>query len=314
MMLLDDKDVDTLATVPLALDAARRTAEIVARGALTTGRVQVGDRGIWGRVLLGSLPDLDLYGYKEFHRVGRRVRYHVNLFRASTGDAIAIVDGRRITSLRTAATAAVAAAHFFASPVRLGVIGSGEEAREGLRMLAGAVRVCEAAVFSPTAANREAFAAEIGAELGLPVRAVGSVGDALAGADAAYVATSSGVPFLAAGDVGHVPFLAAVGSTHHDQRELVGDVLARAGLVVVDCADARTTSGDMLDAVSHGFDPGSAVLLGDYLRGGDARPVVFKSIGSVEQDLVLAHHLVTAAAERGRGRLVDPVGSLRVMR
>ena len=64
------------------------------------------------RILAGTLTDLDLLGYKEFHRVGRRVSYHVHLFRESTGDALGIVDGRRITSLRTSATAAAAVRHW----------------------------------------------------------------------------------------------------------------------------------------------------------------------------------------------------------
>jgi hypothetical protein len=42
--------------------------------------------------------------------------------------------------------------------------------------------------------------------------------------------------------------------------------------------------------------------------------VIFKSIGSVEQDLVLAAHLLRAAQERDLGELVEPIGSLRVMR
>src|SRR6185312_12382637 len=117
---------------------------------------------------------------------------HVHLFRESTGDALGIVDARRITSLRTAATAAAAVRHWAGDqPVRLGLIGSGEEAREGLRALAGAVDVTEAVVFSPTAANREAFAEQMGAELGLHVRAVPTQADVVGVCDVLYVATSS---------------------------------------------------------------------------------------------------------------------------
>ena len=59
------------------------------------------------------------------------------------------------------------------------------------------------------------------------------------------------------------------------------------------------------------------MLLGDDLsapvRDHDG-PVVFKSIGSVEQDLVLAAHLVEAAASSGRERTIDTIASLRIMR
>jgi ornithine cyclodeaminase/alanine dehydrogenase-like protein (mu-crystallin family) len=321
VLLLDEHDVDALATPAVALAAARRTAEIVASGDLTTGRVQVGDDVIWSRFLVGILPPLDLFGYKQFHRVEKRVRYTVHLFRRSTGDPVALVDGRRITSLRTAATAAVAIGHHVAAgtPVHVGVIGSGEEAKEGLRMLAGTVRVSSARVFSPTAANREAFAAALGEELGVPVELAETVAGALDAADVAYVATSAaGEPFLAFDDVAHVPVVAAIGSTRPDQRELHGDVLARAAHVVVDCADARHEPGDVTEAVElFDFDVKQAVLLGHELATTTAEragPVVFKSIGSVEQDLVLAHHLAEAASQAGRGHTVDTVASLRIMR
>lgn len=321
VLLLDEDDVDALATTELAVAAARRTAAIVASGDLTTDRVQVGDAVIWSRFLVGIIPPLDLLGYKQFHRVDQRVRYHVHLFRRSTGDPLATVDGRRITSLRTAATAAAAIAHHVepGAPVVVGVVGSGEEAREGLRMLHGAIAVGGVRVFSPTRANREAYAAELGSELGLSVDPVASAAEALDGAEVAYIATSAaGAPFLAFDDVAHVRVLAAIGSTRPDQRELKGDVLARAAHVVVDCADAQHEPGDVIEAVEdYGFDAKRAVLLGDELSSAAEHhdgPVVFKSIGSVEQDLVLAHDLMEAAAAGGQGRTIETIASLRIMR
>jgi ornithine cyclodeaminase/alanine dehydrogenase-like protein (mu-crystallin family) len=319
-LLLTEKDVDELSSAPLALRAARETAELVAAGQVVTSRVQVADEMVWTRILVGILPTLNLLGYKQFHRVGQRVRYHVHLFERTTGDHIATVDGRRITSLRTAATAALAVALYAEGSIanHLGIIGSGEEAKEGLRMVSGAVDVSTVSVFSPTPKNREAFAQELGGELGLPVVPVGSVEEALRGADIAYIATSAeGEAFLGFDELRDVRVVAAIGSTRPNQRELKGDAIARTGRVVIDCDDARHEPGDMIDAVeNHGFDPASAMLLGSELTAaaGHRGPVLFKSIGSVEQDLVLALHLVRAAADAGRGAVIPEVGSLRIMR
>jgi ornithine cyclodeaminase/alanine dehydrogenase-like protein (mu-crystallin family) len=133
-----------------------------------------------------------------------------------------------------------------------------------------------------------------------------------------YVATSSHhTAFLSAADVAEVGLVAAIGSTQPVHRELFGDVFAAAGRVVVDTPDATHESGDCIEAAGAGWDTGSVQLLGDYLgapAGDRSGRTVFKSIGSVEQDLVLAHHLLRAAEEHERGTLVDPVGSLRVMR
>jgi ornithine cyclodeaminase/alanine dehydrogenase-like protein (mu-crystallin family) len=315
VLLLDGDDVDALASVELGLSAAEEAARA---GAVVTGRVQVNGPKAWTRILVGVVSSLDVIGYKQFHRVGDHVRYHVHLFRESTGEPIAIVDGRRITSLRTSSTAAVAARHRLGDrPVRLGVVGSGEEAWEGLRALAGALNVASVDVFSPTAANRRRFAERARAELGLDATAVGTSPEATRDHDAVYVATSSHhTPFLTAEQVGGVGWLGLIGSTMPVHREAKGEVFLAAGEVVIDTPDAAHESGDCVEAKELGWDPGGAVLLGAYLDAspGDAGLTLFKSIGSVEQDLVLALHLVRAARERRSGREIPSVASLRVMR
>jgi alanine dehydrogenase len=319
MRLIRSDDVDALASVELGLAAAREAAELVAREALSTGRVQIGNQHAWTRVLVGILPDLDIIGYKQFHRVGQSVRYHVSLFRHSDGEALGIVDGRRITSLRTSSTAALSVAHLFGDePIRLAVLGSGEEAREGMRAIHGSATLASASIFSPTVANRDALAGDMAAQHGVEAHSAASAAEALEGADVAYVATSSQHPFVAAADVAHVRLVAAVGATRPDHHELRGDVLGAAAEVVVDCADALHEPGDVVDALEAGWDPTGAALLGDWLGrpppAANGSPVVFKSIGSVEQDLVLARRLLSAAEEQGRGEEVEDIGSLRTMR
>jgi ornithine cyclodeaminase/alanine dehydrogenase-like protein (mu-crystallin family) len=150
------------------------------------------------------------------------------------------------------------------------------------------------------------------------VQDVPAQADAIAGCDVLYVATSSHHnAFLRAADVADVGLVAAIGSTQPVHRERVGDVFAAADAVVVDTPDATHESGDCIEAVASGWDASRVQLLGDYLgtsAGDRSGRTVFKSIGSVEQDLVLAHHLLRAAEEQGRGTVVDPVGSLRIMR
>jgi alanine dehydrogenase len=318
MRLLDGDDVDVLAKGDVVLAAARTSATMAAGDGCSVGRLQIGDQHAWMRVLAGIVPDLGLIGYKEFHRVGKRVRYHVSLFDLETGDAVGIVDGRRITSLRTAATAALAFQHVFADqPLTIGVVGSGEEATEGLRAIAAAVSVHGARVFSPTPANRDAYATAMASELEISVESVDSVEQAVAGADTAYVATAARAPVVSREQINELGFVAAVGATRPDHHELSGDVVAGARAVIVDCADALEEPGDMHDALRFGWDPSAALLLGDWLTepfDAGSGMTLFKSIGSVEQDLVLAHQLLLAAEEREVGRVVDAIGSLRVMR
>lgn len=320
MRLLDSDDVDRLATSPVGLAAAEVAAKLALGQGSVTGRVQVNGEQSWMRILAGIVDELDLLGYKEFHRVGQRVRYHIHLFRQSTGDALGTVDGRRITGLRTASTAAVAARHWAKDQsVKLGLIGSGEEAKEGLRALAGAIDVDKAFVFSPTQANRESFAHEMSDETGISVNPLSEQQDVLNSCDVLYVATSSHhQAFLSAADLGTVKFIAAIGSTMPVHRELFGDVFVQAAEVVIDTPDAAHESGDAMEAEELGWDPSQAILLGSYV---DRTPVtadegftLFKSIGSVEQDLVLALHLIQEAERTGTGTVINDVASLRVMR
>lgn len=315
-IFLDSDLVDEFASVGLGLEAAR----IAARTGATTGRVQVADEVTWMRILAGIIPELGIVGYKEFHRVGQRVRYHISIFDRATADMIGIVDGRRITSLRTASTAALAFEHAEnGKPKTLAVIGSGEEAREGLRAVAKVSTLGEVRVFSPTRANRERFCGEFEPLLGVPVRPVPSVDAALDGAQQAYVATSAaGAPFLSFDQIRHVGLLAGIGSTRPDQRELIGDVIAKAATVVIDCDDARHEPGDVIEAAtSHGFDASGALLLREWLQQpyvGVDGPVVYKSIGTIEQDLALAHRLLETARAHNKGIAAPVIGSLRVMR
>jgi ornithine cyclodeaminase/alanine dehydrogenase-like protein (mu-crystallin family) len=79
-----------------------------------------------------------------------------------------------------------------------------------------------------------------------------------------------------------------------DQRELAGDVIAAADLVVVDTPEVLEESGDALEARERGLDLQRVCQLGRYLteRPAVAGRTLYKSIGSPEQDLVLAYDIV----------------------
>lgn len=318
--LVDRADVPRLISVRDSIDAARDAAIAVSTGQVSTGRMQVswasGESGT--RVMVAALPGLDIFGYKQFHWVGDGVHYACHLFRASDGAPLGVIDAASLTTLRTAATAAVGVESLYGSGRRgvVAVIGSGAEAKAGLRALAAVVDISEARVTSRRPENRDAFASELSAELGFVVVPTDSVRSATDGADVVYSATQSNGPVVyGPQDLPDSLVLATIGSTAPDQREASGEVFANASLVAIDSQDALHESGDLVEATSRfEFDPGSAVLLGALLRSdhsgaesGDLR--IFKSIGSAEQDLVLAHTVLRRATESGVGRTVVPATS-----
>jgi ornithine cyclodeaminase/alanine dehydrogenase-like protein (mu-crystallin family) len=102
-----------------------------------------------------------------------------------TGTPLAVMDGRLITEMRTAAVSA-AATKLFASPDAkvLAILGSGVQARSHVEALRLVRQFEEVRVWSPTSKHAERFAEEIGAKSMSPESAV-------RGSDVFVTATSS---------------------------------------------------------------------------------------------------------------------------
>lgn len=79
---------------------------------------------------------------------------------------------------------------------RVGVLGSGGQARFHLEALAAARPLKEVVVYSPTQAHREAFARTMSDRLGIPVRAVSSTEAVLEASEILLICTNSNVPVL----------------------------------------------------------------------------------------------------------------------
>ncbi len=94
----------------------------------------------------------------------------IELLRRSTGEPLAVMDGRLITEMRTAAVSAVAFAalaplHFESAPTSFGILGSGVQAHAHIRALRLVwPGLTDIRIWSRTAANADRLAAETGAQ------------------------------------------------------------------------------------------------------------------------------------------------------
>ena len=240
----------------------------------------------------------------------RRASYLISLFDQDTMALTALIDGNRITGIRTAATAAVAVqAAAPQGPLKVAVIGSGFEAR-GLLLALAAVRDIERAkVFSPTPASREAFAAAFRTEHGVTVDAEASAEAALAGANVVLCAARSRdeLPVLRGEWLAPGMTVVSIGSTLPEQREVDEAVIGRADLIVADMPDeVAHDTGDMVAARRAGvaFED-KLVPLSELVAGKRPRKpediVLYKSVGSALQDVITAEMLVERARSRGVG-------------
>src|SRR6266446_1385280 len=139
-----------------------------------------------------------------------------------TGAPLAVMDGRLITEMRTAAVSA-AATKLLASPDAkiLAILGSGVQARshvEGLRLVR---QFEEVRVWSPKQEHAKQFAEEIGAT------AV-SAEEAVRGADVVVTATNSKTPILRGCWLKSGCHVNAVGACRPDWRELDEEAMSNA--------------------------------------------------------------------------------------
>lgn len=214
------------------------------------------------------------------------------LFRPETGAPLAVLDGRLITEMRTAAASAVATDRLARPDVAvLALLGSGVQAGSHLEALGVVRRFREVRVWSPRGAG--AFAERHG------VRAAPSAEEAVRGADVVVVATSARAPVLHGAWLSPGAHVNAVGACRPDWRELDDETLRRARLYVDSRSAATREAGDVI-AAGEPFAELGEVLLGT--RAGRQTPkeiTLFKSVGVAVEDIVsaeLVYHRSQGAA------------------
>jgi ornithine cyclodeaminase/alanine dehydrogenase-like protein (mu-crystallin family) len=203
------------------------------------------------------------------------------LFRPETGEPLAIMDGRLITEMRTAAVSAVAT-QLLARPESsvLAILGSGVQAGSHLEALRLVRSFSEVRVFSPR--NGRAFAERHG------VKAASSPEEAVRGADVVVVATSSKSPVLCGRWLSPGTHVNAVGAVRPDWRELDDEVLTRARLYVESREAAGLESGDVIAAREVVAELGEVVAGVRPGRQAADEITLWKSVGVAVEDLAAA--------------------------
>lgn len=260
------------------------------------------------RILFAADSVAGYCAIKAYHNIqGAGVRYVVSLYRLKDGELLALLDGRHITDLRTGAASGVIARKVaIPGPVTVGLIGSGHQAATQLEALAAVYPVRSATVYSPTAANREAFARRMSARLGFPVSPVDSAQAAVQGHPVVAAASSARgtEPVLKGEWLGGCRLLCAVGNTRAQFAEVDVRCFEEARLTVVDSIHALEEAGELKRAIAAGALPESKrATLGQVVTGAASVPgtglIVFKSVGTALQDLALAaryYELIGASA------------------
>jgi thiomorpholine-carboxylate dehydrogenase len=215
------------------------------------------------------------------------------LFRPQTGEPLAVMDGRLITEMRTAAVSAAATKYLAPPDARvLALLGSGVQAHAHLAALRHLHRYEEVRVWSRTPEHAAHFAAEHRGTV-----ATRSAEAAVRDADVVVTATNALQPILNGAWLKPGAHVNTVGSPRPNWREL--DDAAMRNTLVVDSREAvLQESGDVILS-------GAAIYaeIGEIFAGLKPAPreetTIFKSVGLAIEDVATARLVYDLASKAG---------------
>ena len=202
------------------------------------------------------------------------------LFSSQTGEPLAVMDGRLITEMRTAAVSAAATKRLAMPDSKvLALLGSGVQAHAHLQALAQVRNFAEVRVWSRTAEHARRFAEQHSIEA-MPAET------AVRGADVIVTATNALEPILQGAWLKPGAHVNAVGAPRPGWREL--DDNAMANTLIVDSREAALKkSGDVILSSASIY-----AEIGEIFTGAKKAPAsattVFKSVGLAIEDVAAA--------------------------
>lgn len=234
------------------------------------------------------------------------------LFEQETGQLrCALLDEGHLTDVRTAVAGAIVARRLAPSLVeRIGIVGTGIQARQQLRHLAY-LAPCPVLVWGRGRRQLEAYAADL-AGLGFKIEVTDDAADILRRCNLVVTTTPAREPLLFAADLRPGTHITAVGSDTAHKQELDPEILGRAALVVADSIKQCLVRGEIHQALKAGtiaqFD---LVELGQLLDGqhpgrtAEAQITVADLTGVAVQDIKIAEAVYRGLTDGGQGLVAE---------
>jgi ornithine cyclodeaminase/alanine dehydrogenase-like protein (mu-crystallin family) len=278
----------------------------------------------WFRVMPAAIhgdDDWNVMGLKVMNLIkGVGLRYMILLFSGKTGELLAVMDAAKITQMRTGGATAVAAKYMSGKNIkRIGVIGSGFEARGQLLAVNEVITFKTVFVFSPNPENRKRYADEMQKVLGKEVRPVDSAEEAVRDSEILILATKTDRPVIDGDWIPSGCTVLSIGSTRLDLRELDDRSFARASKLLVDhkeqvcqeSADVRSALDKQLFSKDNIIEMKDVVGKQQHLRQSNTEILIYKSVGTALQDIALAKIAYQTAVEQNIGQSLGPFPYLK---
>lgn len=306
MRMIDREEVRRRLTYEVCLPLVREAMVALSKGEtlqLLRSILTLSEGRMLG-VMTGAMGAQAAFGAKlisVFHgNFARGIQSHqgvVVLFDPETGAPVCVVHAGEITAIRTAAASAVATdALARRDATRLTLLGYGEQAETHARAIAKVREVASIAVWGRSAERARRFVERMQVELGIPVRAVAEVKEAVAEADVICTLTSAFDPILLGEWVRPGTHVNVVGSSYAGPAEVDNELVVRSRFVVDSRASVLAQGGEFLRAKAAGLVGEEHIVaeIGEVLAGDvegrrtEEEITVYKSLGHVVQDLACA--------------------------
>lgn len=235
---------------------------------------------------------------------------YVTLYDSVNGSLLCLMGGNHLTAMRTAGVCGVASKYLAREDSEvLGLFGAGVEAQTQVLAIHQARPLKKIKVFDPAPGKAATFAQEIAAETGIEVSPVSDPKEAVVGCDIVSTATSSKTPVFQGAWLEDGTHVNAIGSHSPDVRELDGDTVARAKVVVDSREAVLAEAGDFIVPIKEGRISEDHIYaeLGELIVGKkegrtSANEItLFKAVGLALQDAAAAAVTYQLAKKKGIG-------------
>jgi ornithine cyclodeaminase/alanine dehydrogenase-like protein (mu-crystallin family) len=309
-ILLRETDVEKLATMKMAIEVVEQAFRLQGEQQADTAprrRCRV-DHGML-HVMSASLPTLGYAGLKSYTSVSGTARFMVLLYK-DDGQLVALIEADRLGQLRTGAASAVATKYMARQDsTRLGIFGTGLQARSQLQAICAVRPIKTILAYSRDQGKREKFCKEMTELTGTGVYPAATPEEAVKEMDIVVTATTSKEPVFQGEWLSKGTHINAVGANFLSRQELDAETVKKSACVVVDSfGQAQLESGDLaIAAGAEAFYWEDArelglVVTGEFPGREDASEItLFESQGIALEDVALAAGVYEQALKTGAG-------------
>lgn len=312
-LFLSEGDVQELFPMEQAIERVEASFVTQHSGsAANQSRQRLFQPGFSLHYMAAALADEHLAGMKVYTITSGAARFLVLLFDTKTGELLSVMEADHLGRIRTGAASGVAT-KFLArlDATKVGVIGTGRQARTQLEAVASVRQIQAARVFSRDEVHRVEFCKEMTNYLKFPVAPAASAEEATRFGDVLITATTSAEPVIKGDWLRPGTHVNAIGANMANRREMDETVLGRAAIIAVDSIEQiRGEAGDLiqgLPAINRSWD--DVVELKDVVSGdknrreSDEQITVFKSCGIAIWDVAAAGFIYREALRTKKGKL-----------